>query len=227
MRIFTGGSWAVGEYDRQARLCGPSFAQYFSLHDDVVNLSKAHSSCAQQIKVLDNFLSRFAVFPGDSVYWLVHNPLIDIPTEQIYKNQTSLATSIKNILIENLTYANTVAGKYKIVINLIGASCDLEYADTAQYTNLTLLIPSWGKLINDLYPASIFARQTDELDILKIELEKYRPDLIAEFDTIAGMAFGKRKFMLTIPDQFANFHPTRLAHKQLRDYLCPEWAHIQ
>jgi len=227
MRIFTGGSWAIGEFDRDSRLIGPGVAQYFSLHDDVINLSKGFSSCVWQIQILDNFLSRFVVLPGDVVYWLVHNPLIDIPTEQIYKNQNSLATSIKNILIKNLAHANTVAGKYKITINLIGAACDLDSVDISQYNNLNLLIPSWGKLIDESYPASIFARQTNELDLLKIQLEKHRPDLIPEFETIAGMAFGKRKFMLTIPDKFASFHPTSLAHKQLRDYLCPEWAHIQ
>ena len=226
MRIFTGGSWAIGEFDRASRLIGPGVAQYFALHDDVINLSKGQSSGLKQIEVLDNFLNRFVLFPGDTVYWLIHNPLIGIPTEEIYKDQTSLAVSIKNILIKNLEYADTIANKYKITINLIGASCDLDSVTTAQYTNLNILIPSWGKLMNESYPSSIFARQTNELDLLKLELEKYRPDLIPEYESITGMAFSKRKFMLTVSDKFASFHPTSLAHKQLRDYLSPEWAHI-
>lgn len=226
MRIFTGGSWAVGEFDRASALIGPGVAQYFALHDDVINLSKGHSSCLTQIEVLNNFLNRFVLFPSDTVYWLVHNPLIDIPAEEIYKDQTSLAVSIENILIKNLEYADTIAEKHKIIINLIGASCDLNTIKIDQFKNLTILVPSWGKLINELYPTSIFARQTNELDLLKLELEKYRPDLIPECESITGMAFSKRKFMLTVPDKFASFHPTSLAHKQLRDYLCPELAHI-
>ena len=227
VKIFTGASWSIGEFGEHNRLVGPSITQYVALHDCVVNLCKGALSNFDQINRLDTFLTRYKIqHDSDTVYWLVHNPLACMPIEQIYQGQASLAASIEKIVIDQLSYANTVAKNYKIIINLIGASCDLSTINIDQFKNLNMLVPSWGKLIDESYPASIFAHQADEFTRLKNELEIHRPDLITEYERISGMAFRKRKFMLTQPDKFASFHPTSQSHRLLRDHLFPEYSHL-
>jgi hypothetical protein len=226
VKIFTGASWAVGEFGVNG-LSGPGIMQYTAMHDQVVNLCKGASSSYSQIIELNKFLTRFRIQPkDDSVYWLVHSPLVGVPLQPQHLGQQGLAASIEKLLIDQLLHANAIAEKYKITINLIGAACDLDSINIDQFKNLNMLVPSWGKLLDESYPSAIFSHQSDEFARLKIQLEKERPDLISEYERISGMAFRKRKFMLTRPDKFASFHPTSRSHRQLRDHLFPEWAHI-
>jgi hypothetical protein len=220
MVIFTGGSWAVGEW-KYHQLTGPGVAYYFGIRSGqpVLNLSASSIGNMEQIQRTQSLLTRYTTDESDQFYWLVHNPLVDIPTEQIYQEQSSLVDSITNILHTQLAFANQVATDYKITIQLIGASCDLDSVELDQYNHLRTVVPSWGKLLDLEFPSSIFSHQTDRLSELHNALKQHRPDLLEEFDLIRGQAFGKRRAMVSSTDMFHSFHPTSLAHEHLSNHL--------
>lgn len=217
MVIVTGGSWAVGEWQLH-KLSGPGLAHYFSLRDHaVINLSRSSISNIKQIELVQELLHRFKPRQEDRFYWLVHSPLVDVPTEQIYQDQTSLMVAIQSLLTTQLEFANQVAKSNNIKINLIGASCDLTDIDTFEY--LPVAVPSWGQLLDKDYPASIFGHQTDHMTELKQALQQHRPDLLGEYNKIGGLSFSKRRIMTRRKDMFQSFHPTSLAHEILATQL--------
>jgi len=219
MVIFTGGSWGVGEW-KFNQLSGFGVANYFNEQDVTVNLCRSSLSAKQQLDTLQDFLDRYKHADTDSVYWLVHNPLVGIPPEEIYQNCTSLETAIEQQLFDQLQTANTLAHKHNIVIRLVGASCDLDCVDTSKFDRLIVKVPSWGKLLSENYPASIISHQADHLTNLKSALDKHRPDLLEEYyNKLSGIAFKKRKFMQKNEDLFHSFHPTSLGHRILTQYL--------
>jgi hypothetical protein len=220
MVVFTGGSWAVGEW-KYHQLTGPGVAYYFGIRSGqpVLNLSASSIGNIEQIQRIKSLLTRYTSDDSDQFYWLVHNPLVDMPTEKFYQEQTSLTDSVTNVLHTQLAFANQVATDYKITIQLIGASCDLDSISINQYNHLRIVVPSWGKLLNSEFPASIFSHQTDRLSELHKALQQYRPDLLDEFDLIRGQAFSKRRAMVLSTDMFHSFHPTSLAHEYLSNHL--------
>lgn len=220
MVIFTGGSWAVGEW-KYDRLSGPGIAHYFGIRSGqpVLNLSSSSIGNIEQVQRIQSLLTRYTPDHSDQFYWLVHNPLVDIPVEQIYQEQSSLIDSITNILHTQLSFANSVATEHKITLGLIGASCDLDSVSMDQYHHLRTVVPSWGKLLNSEFPASVFSHQTDRLLELHKSLQQHRPDMLDEFDKIRGLAFGKRRAMVLSADMFHSFHPTSLAHEHLSEHL--------
>lgn len=221
MVIFTGGSWGVGEW-KDNQLSGPGVAHYYSvdnIENRAINLCQSSASNQKQIDELAKFLNKYRHDHTDIFYWLVHNPLVDVPTEEIYTGYTSLAESIERTLHNQINYANTLAQQHNITIYLIGASCDLNEIDLSNYSNLQVVVPSWGQLIDESYPASIFAHQADHMLDLKLALEQHRPDLVDEYNKIGGVAFSKRRCMIKLKDMFYSFHPSSQAHKLLRDFL--------
>lgn len=225
MIIFTGGSWAVGEWQYH-QLSGPGIGHYFSRSGEpVLNLSCSSIGNTAQIQRVQDLLTRYTPSETDRFYWLVHSPLVDIPIEEIYQGQTSLIESITNILHTQLAFANDVATQSGVTIYTVGASCDLDTVDISQYLHLRIAVPSWGKLLDPSFPASIFSHQTDRLPELKKLLQQNRPDLLEEFDTISGQAFGKRRAMMMAKELFHSFHPTSLAHERLSSHLAH--VHIQ
>lgn len=224
MVIFLGGSWGVGEW-KFHKLSGLSVANYFSEHDVALNLCKSGISASKQLNELKSFLSRYQYDHSDMIYWLVHNPLVDIPVERIYTDCTSLYDSVMSLITEQLAEANKFAQENDLLINLVGASCDLDEVDTSQFNKLIVRLPSWGKLLADDYPTSIMSHQADHLTNLKKSLETHRPDLLKEYYNISGIAFSKRKCMLKNEEMFHSFHPTSLGHLKLRNYLCSDEAY--
>lgn len=223
MVIFTGGSWGVGEW-RSNVLSGPSVANYFSEHDITINLCRSSIGALEQLNTLQDFLVKYKHDETDVVYWLVHNPLVNIPAEEIYQDCTSLESGIARQLEKQLTAANDLANKHNILIKLVGASCDLDTVDMSLYNKLLLVVPSWCKLLINEYPTSIFSHTSNHMTELKNSLEKNRPELLEEYYAAGGLAFKKRKCMMKHDKFFDSFHPTSLAHLKLRDYLCSDQA---
>lgn len=223
MVIFTGGSWGVGQWEFNT-LSGLGIANYFSEHDVTVNLCRSGIGAKEQIDNLKHFLIKYKHDETDVIYWLVHNPLVGLAPEEIYNGCTSLELAITNQLIKQLTVANDMAKEHNILIKLVGASCDLTDEHVKGFDNLMLKVPSWGKLLTQDYPASIFAHQADHLVDLKTALDQHRPDLLDEYYKIGGHAFRKRKCMQKNEEMFSSFHPSSLGHRKLRDYLCSDEA---
>lgn len=223
MVIISGGSWAMGEWQLH-QLSGPGIAHYFNCGGlNTVDLSMSSISNIKQVDLIQEFIDNHQINKTDCFYWLVHSPLVDIPTKQIYQDQTSLTTSIESLLNNQLEYANQIAKNNNIKINLIGASCDLN--NIPAFDHLNVVVPSWGQLLDSTYPASIFGHQTDHMTELKQELKQHCPELIEEYNRIGGMAFGKRRIMTKHKDLFQCFHPTSKAHKILSNYLINSFHH--
>ena len=223
MVIFLGGSWGVGEWDFE-KISGPSVVNYFSEHDTTLNLCKSSIGSIEQLNKLKSFLDRYKYNHSDVIYWLVHNPLVNVPVEKIYTNHASLHDSVMSLLLEQLAEANEYAQKNDLLINLVGASCDLDEVDISQFNKLNIRLSSWGKLLAEDYPVSIFSHQMEHLPNLKKELEIHRPDLLEEYYKISSISFGKRRCMLKNKEMFRSFHPTALGHLKLQTYLCSEEA---
>lgn len=223
MVIFIGGSWGVGEWDYH-QLTGPSVVNFFSEQEVTLNLCRSSTGAAAHLDSLTKFLTKYKHDYYDVFYWLVHNPLVDVPVEEIYSGADTLNSGVHNLLVKQLTQANKIANEYDILINLVGASCDLDSIDMSQFNRLLLKVPSWGKLLIPEYPTSIFAHQADHLTDLKLALEQHRPDLLEEYYKIGSMAFKKRRCMQKNENMFQSFHPTSLGHLKLRDYLCSDEA---
>jgi len=218
MVIFTGGSWGIGHWTN-TELTGPGVAQYFSFTDVTLNLCQSGDSNLDQLKKLKNLVARIQINQNDKIYWLVHNPIVNEPADKIYVNQISITQSITNILHEQLKYANELAQRNNFYIELIGASCDLNDINMNDYPYLYVKVPSWGQLLDPIYPASIFSHQADHMHDLKQQLEQHRPDLLEEYYKIGGLAFSKRRTMLNLNKLFSSFHPTSLAHRKLKEFL--------
>jgi hypothetical protein len=217
MVVITGGSWAVGEWQFH-KVSGPGVAEHLTTAGvEVINLARSSIGNIEQLESIDSLLKESN--NTDVFYWLVHNPLVGVSTQDIYQGKTSLAESIKEQLHKQMTFADTVAKKHNIIINLVGASCDLNDVAMDTFSNLKLRVPSWGQLLTDSYPASIFAHQTDHMTDLKQALGEHRPDLVNEYHKLGGLAFSKRRAMLRAPDMFHSFHPTSLGHEVLSKHL--------
>jgi len=218
MVIFIGGSWGIGHWENH-ELTGPGVGQYFGFEDVVLNLCQSGDSNIDQLRRLENLFKKYLVDSDDKIYWLVHNPIVKESVDRIYNSQHSLTESISGILSEQLNFADQLAKRHNLYIELIGASCDLNNVSVKQYTNLYVKLPSWGQLLDPSYPASIFSHQADHMLDLKRALEQHRPDLLDEYSLMGGQAFGKRRAMMKLDTMFSSFHPTSLAHKKLKDFL--------
>ena len=217
MIIIIGGSWGIGEWHLN-ELSGPGIGQYFAFEDRVINLCRSGLSAKQQLEDLTHLLTKYQHDDADKFYWLVHNPLTGVPTQDIYHKQTSLIESAQNILDSHLDTANTVAKNNNLILHLIGCACDLDTI-TKEYSNLRIVVPSWGRLLDDKYPTSIFAMQAEHMTDLKAELEVHRPDLLGEYRVISGKGFSKRRTMTKLDTMFKSFHPSSHAHRILKEHL--------
>lgn len=218
MVIFIGGSWGIGHWENH-ELTGPGIGQYFGFTDVVLNLCRSGDSNLDQLRRLEHVFKKYLVDRDDKIYWLVHNPIVKESVDRIYLNQNSLTESITNILSEQLAYADQLAKRHNLHIELIGASCDLNTVNVEKYSNLCVKLLSWGQLLDTSYPVSIFSHQADHMTDLKQALKQHRPDLLDEYNKIGGQAFGKRRTMLKLDTMFSSFHPTSLAHMKLKEFL--------
>lgn len=222
MIILIGDSWGVGEWGLDGNefcLTGPGIGQYLSLHNTVVNLSVGSGSNTESINRLENFLRKYQVDINDTVYWIVTDPLRCQDTNLIHLTE-SFQSKVENLLMLALLRANKLAEKCSVTINLIGGLCDLDLIDLSNYNNLKNCVPSWGKLIDPEYQASIFCNSKRLQDLAKTADTSERKQ---EFLSIAKLVQLKEKSKIFTQN---HFHPSRHGHRILRDHLYPEWKHI-
>lgn len=222
MKIFNGSSWGTCEWNTNS-MAGPGIAQYFSLHDKVVNLCEGFCSNTRQTDILGEFLQKFTADVHDTFYFIINSPLFGVEATEVIIKPLGLEASVREHLSNQLVYANNLAIRSNVTLNLIGGLCDLTDTDIEQYSNLKLAVPSWGQLLDPEYAASIYS--FIDLHRIEQEIKQSHPELAAEYEQICGQAFGKRRSMVRMSDMFRNNHPTSLAHRLLRDYLSPGYEH--
>jgi hypothetical protein len=207
MIIITGDSWSQHEYNDDGSFTGVGFGIYLSMNNYVINVGHGGNSNEQSIQSLEHLLMRFTKDTDcDTFYWVVTDPVRSIgdndPTRKV----------LEDALDNSFRLANDLAKQYNITINLIGGQCDLP--ESLNYSNLNVIVPSWGKLLEKMYPTGLC------FDMPIMENRQYvaSEELIEYFDEIS------RKYEFTKQsDLFKAGHPTTKGHLKLAFYLDPNF----
>jgi len=234
--VISGDSWGVGEWGTDpktkdpASLTGPGIGQLFSLHSKVINLSEGGCSNTQQVKYFKYLMRTFKPLPAHVFYWIVTDPLRclanDNKLSELLINQPNLEMAIRAKLDSFLNVINLEAEKQNININLIGGVCDLDTVDISKWPRLTIKVPSWGKLLDNTYPSSVFNGRYIA-DVGKL-VKNTRPDLLDEWYAITDLVLKKEEsWKQLVKNNLSDdaSHPNRYGHRILRDFLCPEYSY--
>jgi hypothetical protein len=224
--IISGDSWGVGEWGSDSSgvvLTGPGIGQYFSLHCKVINLSEGGCGNYDSFLYLRTFLKKYKPDKYDIFYFIVTDPTRDPGCFDDLSQGIEQAVRLQ--LDSVLKKLNNLANSHNIQINLIGGCCDLDTVDITSYNNLKIIVPSWGKLIDDTYPTSIFwGDGLRSIDTNKLD----RDELKEEWTKIADLTLKKEatfKKWCQSELSYDGWHPNRYGHRILRDFLCPGYEH--
>lgn len=226
MIVIIGDSWGVGEFgidpitEDPCSLIGPGIGQLLMLHDQVINLSVSNGSNIDSLNRLEVFLSKYTLDNSDTIYWIITCPTRGINLNSLIDGPGNITTNIYAVLDQFFLKANQIAMQNNTHIKLIGGLCDLNNVDIGRYSNLEICVASWGLLLNDSYITSLLW----EIDQLGPIVQLNRSELLSEWIDIADQVFNKHKTIKTLsPKYFNAWHPSRLGHRILRDYLYPDW----
>ena len=228
MIIITGDSWGVGEWgvdeNNQYCLTGPGIGQYFGFHDSVINLSYAGNDNERSLDTLENLLTQFTPTNKDEFYWIVTDPQRSVTIDQFLDTRTTLYDQLLESLNNSFIRADKIATAHNIQIKLIGGLCDIEPSWVEQFSNLKLVVPSWGKLINEKYSTYIGFSSGDRWATLGIVIKSRAPHLLEEWMNLADQIKQKSKSISDLQGSgfgYHDTHPSRYGHRMLRDFLCP------
>jgi len=226
MIVILGDSWGVGEWGKNNSITGPGIGQYFNLYGKVINLSEGGCSNTEQLIYFKNLLEKFTPEQHDVFYWIVTDPVRCFARQNkitdLLIDQSTLETAIRSTLDRFLNNVNTIAQQHSIKINLIGGVCDLDTVDISKYSNLTIKVPSWGKLLDNTYASSIY--DAGHIMNLGLLIKSTRPDLLDEWHLIADLAIKKAdswKQLFNKKLSNDSSHPNRYGHSILSDLLYP------
>jgi hypothetical protein len=226
MKIITGDSWAVGEWNQDCRMSGPVFGQLLMLHDVVVNLSVGAASNHLALDRLEHFLDRYHIGQDDCVLWVLTYPSRDLDCDFFVTAESTIMQRVLGHLDQLFTRSDEIARRNGTQIQIIGGLCDLVDINMAQYSNLEVIVPSWGRLLDPGY--NVHLMKCDYWIEVGRNIINTRPDLFAEWENISNHFLAKQRSWDDMRNHFFStdgHHPDRHAHRLLRDHLWPEWAH--
>jgi hypothetical protein len=209
MIIIIGDSWGVGEYTEH--LSGPGIGQYIAMDNRVINLSRGGASNTDCLDRLQLLFEQFNPQPVDRFFWIVTCPCRCLNNYHGLKNIT-VSDLAEQLLYSVLNRANGIAESASIKIELIGGMCDLSDEHVEYFDNLEILVPSWGKLLDENYPACSFVAN---------------PEIFHHTarDQKALDAMENKYNYWTTSDLFPDHaHPNRVCHRILRDTIFPDSA---
>jgi hypothetical protein len=226
MIVILGDSWGVGEWGKNNSITGPGIGQYLNLYGKVINLSEGACSNTDQLTYFKNLLEKFTPEQHDVFYWIVTDPVRCFARQNkmfdLLIDQPTLETAIRSTLDCFLNSVNTIAEQHSIKINLIGGVCDLDTVDISKYSNLTIKVPSWGKLLDNTYASSIY--DAGYMSGLGRVVKVTRPELLDEWHAIADLTIKKIDSRQRLVDNGLSndsSHPNRRGHRILSDLLYP------
>ena len=227
MIIISGDSWGVGEWGSDPvngiAITGPGIAQYFGMHNKVVNLSEGGGTNGNAFLYLRTFLTKYKTSAHDIFYFIVTDPMRDTGCLDDLSQGIEQAARLQ--LDKFLKKLNNLANSHKIQINLIGGCCDLDTVDIVSYDHLKIVVPSWGKLIDKTYPSSIFwGDGIRQIDTTTLNCAKLKDEWIRIADLTLKKEETFNRWCLTGLSS-DGCHPNRYGHRILRDFLCPGYEH--
>ena len=227
MIIITGDSWGVGEFSQNALIVGPGIGSYVTKFEPSTNLSQGASSNSQALDRLEYFLNRYTPVNEDIFIWIVSGPNRCIENlDNFLTSVQTIKSGLRNILSSSLERANDLAKKHNISIRLVGGLCDLTEV-YSEYSNLEIVVPSWGLLLNEKYNHSIV--EPAFIKDIFTKIKQSYPHFLDEWVALATLAANKTRSwdgMKTTYFKSDNCHPDRSGHMFLLRTLFPEWDEV-
>jgi len=240
-KIFIAGlSWGRGEW------VGPNVVhrgieQYFT--DDgyrVHNVSKPRSTHTKINQLLDASLAEYYQ-PGDLVFWIQADPIIDVIAEELVGKLTNqklpglserlrLAGSLVALMTEQqrtiYCELNNIAVKYDTQIHCIGGTYNINPV-IQDFSNLNLFVPSWINMLVGHFTE--YSRSADEnfgvthtWTVDNIDFSAYNVNLADAIrkeitERVANVIMFREDIFH--PD---GVHPNRDGHRVLYEYIKQE-----
>jgi hypothetical protein len=222
MIVIIGDSWGVGEWGVESNqsmvVTGPGITELLNYNFNVLNLSKPRGSNLLGLDLLDKFLSKYQSDDNDQFYWIVTEPARDTDVENIL-GIVGLEAHLMNALTKALSGADQLAKKHNIHIKLIGGWCDIEPNWIDKFSNLEIAVSSWGSIVHETYPKSIFGPTSlNEFKITKTN------NFIQKSEWLNIVAQVDAKIKTWNIGGWQAMHPDRYSHRKLRDYLYPMYS---
>jgi len=234
MIIIIGDSWGVGEWgvDENNKYCltGPGIGQYLSMTEhSIINLSKPAGSNKSALNSLEGLLKKFTPDSADEFFWIVTDPQRHLSIDQLLDTSTTLYDQLFDSLRNSFIRADKLAADHNITIKIIGGLCDIEPHWVEPYTNLKLVVPSWGRLLDENYSTYIGWSSAGAWAEAGEEIKKRVPHLLSEWLDIADRIKKKADSIKKLSGRsFGNndTHPSRYGHRILKDFLYPMFKNV-
>lgn len=232
MIIIIGDSWGVGEWgvDENNKYCltGPGVGQYLSLVDSIINLSKPAGNNEGALNSLQRFLKKFTPGADDQFFWIVTDPQRSMSIDQLLNTPTTLYDQLLDSLKNSFDRANKLATEHNIKIKVIGGLCDIEPSWLDSYTNLDLVVPSWGKLIDENYSTYLGWSSNGLWAEAGSEIKNRAPHLLPEWIMLADRIEEKSNCIEKLYGGGFGIdaHPSRHGHLILKDFLFPMFKNV-
>jgi hypothetical protein len=228
MIIVIGDSWGMGEWgtDKNNNYCltGPGIAQYLGFYKPVINLSFPGGDNENSLTNLENLFKQFTPTRDDEFFWIVTDPQRSVTIDQFLNTPTTLYNQLVDSLKKSFIRANKLSTDHNIIIKLIGGLCDIDPQWVDSYSNLKLVVPSWGKLIDENYSTYIGFSSGNRWADLGKEIKNQAPHLLKEWINLSDLIVLKANSMKKLQGfgfGLYDTHPSRYGHQILRNFLYP------
>ena len=233
--LLVGDSWSCGEWVHAPdhpdaiTLGHPGMTEYLSSDYSIVNLSKGKASNWQICYALTNYLKygqwdadppTIFVFQSDA--WRpAMSQKFDVDTDKIMLDSDSLLNFYKRTLEIFYIKLNLFAKEYQVKLHLIGGLSDLDLETLSLYNNLIPCCESWTQLLNHQHVSSVIPLTFDSR-IFEQAKKNNRTDLMDEIIRVSDHNFVEAQKLLEsdyFGPAFGDYHPSRLGHKVMADYI--------
>lgn len=243
-KIFVAGSsWARGEWVGP-RVAHRGLVQYFEENNyTVIDSSQARSWHSRVNQLLDSNLNQYFV-PGDLVFWIQADPLLDIIMPELAASGIKRSTDVVNLsgfteqvkqaggLVALLkqqqkiiyTELNSIAQQHNAQVYCIGGTYNIDTSLLDTLTNLTPLVVSWIDLlighfseysqVKDPAFGVSYTWGIDYIDLSQFSTE-FANQVREEFEMLSKYSYMLKEDIFH-PD---GLHPNRNGHKILFEHL--------
>jgi hypothetical protein len=233
--LLVGDSWSCGEWEpapdhpANITLGHPGMTEYLSSDYSIVNLSKGGASNWQICYALANYLKfgqwdtdppTIFVFQSDA--WRpAMSGKFDVDTDLMMQKSDSLLNFYTRMLEIFYIKLNLFAEEYQVKLHLIGGLSDLDLEILSLYNNLIPCCESWAGLLNHQHVTSQIPLTFDSR-IFDQAKKNNRTDLMDEIVSVSDRNFVEAQKLLEsdyFGPAFGDYHPNRLGHKIMADYI--------
>ena len=222
------GEWALNS-SNQIDLSQPGITEYLQ-PTRVVNLSRSGNSLWQILYTLHNYLSQknsrlnddfnVILFQTDSTRKNLCSEL-QVDLESVYRDCLDL-TNLYSMLNEIFYIkCNQIGDRFNRKIYLSGGLTDLDLDLLSGFDNIIPICPSWIHLLDPTHKLSVLPLQVDSSSLTTAK-NYNRWDLCEQISDHSDNCFLELQKKLEseyFGPTYGDYHPSRLGHKILADYI--------